>query len=571
MASKKAKTPKEQALIKKRVEFVQSKPNIPKARARQQFFVQTRAAELQTKGVEVTKEKRAQLRQKFQSGDVKRSGFYTDADRARFATSRSGTGSDSSSVVNTGQNLAQYKMLGKENTARRPVAAKQSSGGGFLSGAANLAKRGLEDVANAPLIKFATQQVNSGLESTAATFINPSINLIGEGLNKLAFKKDGQKGGDYNPNLRVAGKMEAATNTVMAVADIFTAGATRSLRIANPTFLTPPAKTGLITKINTKIDKLDNALASRTKAKTAPVTTPKTTARPTGPVTSGTKKSSIPGPGPKTRPSAGTGPKNAAGKPYKSPKEIDIDIKVGNAAEKAAGQKASVGLKKPTATKTAGKKSQAQMQKEADNAVSGGLSKVMNEAPVTKGPDMNSSSLTFVEPKPASAAKPKASKPFEFTDPINDPISFEKKQEIFSKMKPTKSPKANTRKPSGPRPAPKTTRKKAEAGKNFNQKVKQVNSGPQRKIDPKIKKYKSQEDFDKFMNSGGKEVVVQATRANPEVGRAFTEANKEFIKTRSTRSTSQAAARKKRADRRTQAALRLNRIRANQAAKAAGN
>ena len=302
--------------------------------------------------------------------------------------------------------------------------------------------------------------------------------------------------------------MEAATNTVMAVADIFTAGATRSLRIANPTFLTPPAKTGLITKINTKIDKLDNALASRTKAKTAPVTTPKTTARPTGPVTSGAKKSNV--------------------------------AKAGPAAKPA---KATPSVKPTSATKAAGKKSQAQMQKEADEAISGGLSKVMNEAPVTKGPDMNSSSLTFVEPKPASVAKPAAAK----------------------------APRANTRKPSGPRPAPKTTRKKAEAGKNFNQKVERVNSGPQRKIDPKIKKYKSQEDFDKFMNSGGKEVVVQAARANPEVGRAFTEANKEFIKTRSTRSTSQAAARKKRADRRTQAALRLNRIRANQAAKAAGN
>ena len=99
MASKKAKTPKEQALIKKRVEFVQSKPNIPKARARQQFFVQSRAAELQAKGIEVTKEKRAQLRQKFQSGQVQRSGFYTDADRASFATGKSGKGSDSSSEI----------------------------------------------------------------------------------------------------------------------------------------------------------------------------------------------------------------------------------------------------------------------------------------------------------------------------------------------------------------------------------------------------------------------------------------------------------------------------------------
>ena len=102
MASKKAKTPQEQALIKKRVEFVQSKPNIPKAQARQQFFVQTRAAELQAKGVEVTKEKRAQLRQKFQSGQVQRSGFYTDADRARFATGNTGGSVQKKAVAQTG-------------------------------------------------------------------------------------------------------------------------------------------------------------------------------------------------------------------------------------------------------------------------------------------------------------------------------------------------------------------------------------------------------------------------------------------------------------------------------------
>ena len=150
---------------------------------------------------------------------------------------------------------------------------------------------------------------------------------------------------------------------------------------------------------------------------------------------------------------------------------------------------------------------------------------------------MNASNLTFIPAKPTAAT----------------------------------SPKATTRKPSGPRSAPKTTRAKAQAGSNFNQKVKNVNKAPQRKIDSKIKKYESQEAFDKFMNSGGKDIIAQAARTNPKVGEAFTAANKEFIKARSTRSTSQAAARKKRADRRTQAALRLNRIRANQAAKAAGN
>jgi hypothetical protein len=527
MASKKAKTPQEQALIKKRVEFVQSKPDVPKAQARQQFFVQTRAAELQAKGVEVTKQKRQELRQKFQSGEVKRSGFYTNADRARFATGNSGKGGTSStsgtSTVNTGQNLAEYKMLSKENTARRPATTtkKQSSGGGFFAGAGNLAKRGLEDVANAPLIRFATRSVNSGLESTAATFINPSINLIGEGLNKLAFKKDGQKGGDYNPNLRVAGKMEAATNTVYALADIFTAGTTRALRIANPTFLTPPARTGIMTRINTKIDNLDNALNARTqstrasKVKVPPAAATKTTTRPRGPVTTGKKPSNVDVTGPYSRP------------PVVQASKINPKPTRATTAKPAAA--------KPAAAKpAAARKTQAQMQKEADEAISGGLSKVMNEAPVTKGPDMNSSNLTFVEPKPAATTR------------------------------------ARTQKPSGPRPAPKTTRAKAQAGSNFNQKVKNVNSGPQTKISPKIKKYESQEAFDKFMNSGGKDIVVEATRANPKVGKMFTDANEEFIKTRSARSASQAAVRAKRADRRVKAAVRLNRIRANQAAKAAG-
>jgi hypothetical protein len=181
------------------------------------------------------------------------------------------------------------------------------------------------------------------------------------------------------------------------------------------------------------------------------------------------------------------------------------------------------------------------MQAEADKNVSGGLSKALkpNAAPAPKstGPDMNASNLTFIPAKPTAAA----------------------------------APKATTRKPSGPPPAAKTTRAKAKAGSNFNQKVKQVNSGPQTKISPKIKKYESQEAFDKFMNSGGKDIVVEATRTNPKVGEFFTAANKEFIKTRSTRSTSQAAVRAKRADRRVKAAVRLNRIRANQAAKAAGN
>ena len=510
MASKKAKTPQEQALIKKRVEFVQSKPDVPKAQARQQFFVQTRAAELQAKGVEVTKEKRAQLRQKFQSGDVSRSGFYTDADRTRIAASNSGKAGTSStsvtSTVNTGQNLAQYKMLGKENTARRPVAASTPKYTGF--------EKTLND--------FTTQKFVPAVEKY---FQNPAaagINAIKGAFNPKAKKdyntwaeKEAAKGGvDLGSALNIAITVGQIGASIAQLRRGNTSGITSIISKA-PTFTKPPAT------------------------------------RPTGPVTSGSRPSNVTKFGPNykaPKPKSDFIPggldatpkfQNAPG--TKMPRRIKpkgVETKNGPVVSAKTGK--PIASKKPAAAKpAAAKKTQAQMQAEVDKNVSGGLSKALKPkaAPASNAPDMNASNLTFIPAKPTAAA----------------------------------SPKATTRKPSGPRPAPKTTRAKAEAGKNFNQKVKQVNSGPKTKIDPKIKKYKSQEDFDKFMNSGGKEVVVQATKANPEVGRAFTEANKEFISARSARSTSQAAARKKRADRRTQAAIRLNRIRANQAARAAGN
>ena len=59
----KKRTPQELERIRQRKEFVQSKPDLDPAEARQRFFVQTRAQELQKSGVEVTRERRAALRQ----------------------------------------------------------------------------------------------------------------------------------------------------------------------------------------------------------------------------------------------------------------------------------------------------------------------------------------------------------------------------------------------------------------------------------------------------------------------------------------------------------------------------
>ena len=80
----KKRTPQELERIKARKEFVQSKPDLDPAEARKRFYVQTRVQELEKSGVEVTKERRAALRQKFASGGVQRQGFYTPTDTAKF-------------------------------------------------------------------------------------------------------------------------------------------------------------------------------------------------------------------------------------------------------------------------------------------------------------------------------------------------------------------------------------------------------------------------------------------------------------------------------------------------------
>jgi hypothetical protein len=73
--AKKQRTSQELERIRQRKEFVQANPELDPAEARKRFYVQTRAQELQKSGVEVTKERRAALRQKFASGGVQRQGF----------------------------------------------------------------------------------------------------------------------------------------------------------------------------------------------------------------------------------------------------------------------------------------------------------------------------------------------------------------------------------------------------------------------------------------------------------------------------------------------------------------
>lgn len=80
-----------------RVAFVQANPNLAPEVARQRFYVQTRAAELESAGKPVD---RAALREKFQTGGVTREGFYTPGDVSRFNAASNGSSlADSKSAV----------------------------------------------------------------------------------------------------------------------------------------------------------------------------------------------------------------------------------------------------------------------------------------------------------------------------------------------------------------------------------------------------------------------------------------------------------------------------------------
>jgi hypothetical protein len=495
MASKKAKTPQEQALIKKRVEFVQSKPNIPKAQARQQFFVQTRAAELQAKGVEVTKEKRAQLRQKFQSGEVKRSGFYTDADRARFATSKSGS-TDTGGFVQ-GKAVAQTGGF-VSSSMRKPISD-------FKAGNVQ-----------ASSIKKSTNPV-SAVFGTVKDAFNPKAK---NDYNTWAEQKAAQGGVDLSGALNIA-ITAAQVGSALVQARKGNLGRLTGLFSKAPTFTKPPA------------------------------------GRPTGPVTSGSKPSNVTVTGPGRGRSFYDNLNRGRTQTYKGQKPGSVDLVPGlkpvkptKPTKPAASAKPAAASKPTAAAKPKSRsKSQAQMQAKADSAVSGGVAKALkpNAAPANV-------TNPFAGNSPAAARTAAAN------------INAQTKAARTASAKPATTAKPAAKKPS----AVKTTRAKAQAGTNFNKKVKQVNSGPRETISDKIKKYESQEAFDKFMNSGGKQIVTQAAKANPKVGEAFTEANREFIAARSARKTSQAALRKKREIRKQGAVIRLNKFREYQAAKAEG-
>ena len=129
-----AMTSAEKARIAGRKEAVKSgtSKGLSAKEARKRYYVRTRAAELQKKtGEPISAEKRKQLREKFNSGDVSRRGFA--APKKKSASSSSST--KGKSPTSQMQSVPGYKS-GSSKPAGKPASKKGSGSSGGLKGAA---------------------------------------------------------------------------------------------------------------------------------------------------------------------------------------------------------------------------------------------------------------------------------------------------------------------------------------------------------------------------------------------------------------------------------------------------
>lgn len=516
----KNRTPAELNRIAKRIEFVKSNPQLDPATARKRFFVQTRAAELTSKGIEVTPEKRKQLRQGFDTGKVKREGFYTAGDIARIAAKNtSGSGTQDIKIPqermskprSTGANrAAAARSVPGVRVTQTPQSLAEMKSDAGMTGAnkfvnENIAKPLMGSVqsfnernvkqfgAKTPLIVRTAGGLTRGLggmaistgESFNATFINPAVNLIGGLFGK-------------KPNLRQAGPLEATINTADAIATIGSLGGskiiTSVLKAGGEVAAEKLSQRGLA---RTSMA-IDRALARTGGAAETLVSAANSTPKPgrsyTGPKAPGGKSKAGEVLYERNQKNfyndivSGKAP-NYTGAPSSTFKPTDVlstsKVKPAKVTKpKVTAPKAVT----PKVTATRASKSAA-AQARADKLIEGGLSKV---APKSSTPNMNASSLSSME---------------------------------------STAPVTKVSKPKGPKVSP----AKAKAGAGVKAKMEQAKATPARStVTPKttVASFKSQAEFDAFMGAGGK---FHIQNMSPAQQQSFLTANQKFIAARGAR------------------------------------
>lgn len=494
MASKKKNV---EQRIAERKAFVQSRPNLTPAEARKRFYVQTRAAELEAQGKTVD---RKALRQKFESGRVTREGFYTPSDIQQAARRNAASTSESSS------NLSSPSVTGREIEANKTRA---------YAAIENVERQAIQKRLTTPKpvtpvrkksnatnpVYQAAERLTSGKEwekaitKTGKSWLGAGKKILGMASSygesmqatfvnpaiNLAGQAIGRK-----PNLREATGGEALLNTADVAATVYTAGLGKGLVPSVGRVL--PKLTGRSRVVRgvvraAEAAKTEAQLWSKTtKAKpTSAVVRASDYVRPLAPSRRSAVADVVENVAKKSKPASAATPVKAAAK--------------STAAKKAAAQPVKAAAKKTAAKKTASKKA-ASTSKSTEFSemlsadVRQGDAYLYN--PADDAPAMKPASRN----KPAAKNKPAAQKPAV--------------QKPASKKQASKKPEAQ--KPVKPK-----------------QEVPQVQS---------TSEFKSQEDFDKFMDvGGGKQKLQEMARRDPRAAQEFTARNARYIKTRQTRST----------------------------------
>ena len=533
-SSKKNKntTPQDQALAAKRVAFVKSKPDLSPLEARTRFFVQTRAAELQAKGVEVTKQKRQELRQKFATGGVQRQGFYTPADIARAAAAKNNVTPPvvvPPTSTATPQNLADYKMTGYVNASNRTAAPKANKNPlGINDDFYAAIKDPIGDFQGSPvgrgitwLGKTASNIVTDTAESMTATFLAPPANLIGAGLNKVTGAKPGSEW--YYDRQRVAGPLESAINVADVVLTAATFGGSKGIT----TVPFAAARRSLVRRAGTKaVTKIDDVVRG---SKTA------------GQIVRGTDDyAEI------ALKNLGKGPKSGtvdlATGAYKAPIKTAAKNTAKNTAKsKAAGEivtGADDYLKATLKDLSKGPKSGT-----VDLATGAYKAPAKSVAPKSVAPKATTPKATAKTPREAGKAKFEATRTqarkdvnaSNWKDPNNrfadawddSPVDMSKID--FMESAPRYSTaRRPTVKAADAAPAPKapakTTKPKARAKAGFKAKVNEVKSTPVKATGKPS--FKSQAEYNDWLKGGGKETLRNMNQGERNV---FLKANEKFV------------------------------------------
>ena len=538
----KKRTPQELERIRQRKEFVQANPELDPAEARKRFFVQTRVQELEKSGVEVTKERRAALRQKFVTGGVQRQGFYTPTDVAKFTGSNKNNNNATPAPVvkqtggymdpTRGKDVAGFKAgqvqksTSKGKIIKAPSAAAQkgwdaeygverSNSNWYERNVAKPLQRygatnpvGVPGQAAKDILFGARNLVNETLGSMAATFVNPTINIVGKKLGK-------------NPKLREAGVTEAAITTAGTILDISTLGGskplttalTKSAQKASQSLLKKNA-VGAATALSNVARKSKAAIEAAEQARMFPKV--KGLDNLTSPTTKVSNKAKVPGEigGVKfVKPAANQVVEKV--KPVKKTKPV-------TAAKPVKATAAKETYVAPQMQGTPNAALQAQLQAQADNAIELGLknaqvvanikTEVAKKAPVKK------------------AAQVKKAAPTKKTAPTKKSVKLTPEEQPWTDKTPSPAGKEFKYPPS---PWEMRAQRQAQAsGAQAPKSLAEVKSAaPTPAATPKTRPafrtvFTDQKDFDSFMASGGEGVVKSQTLG---VQDTFIRNNQQFI------------------------------------------